>query len=505
MTHCNEGDFTWRYRLLEWFNAQNIAIRYVGPYAGTIAPPAPGPPQKPALYRESPTASSANTDGGYNLGIKSLGDLRHFAISGRAAATDQHLIEQVARDYPADLMLIKLGFNDLGWFYSDDKGLITNMRNLINNARRARPNMRFVVATVVHRTFIGGREDLVTMTDSYNRMLKAQIGEWSTPSSPVTWAPVREEYDCGPKYPQDCPAAYDGLHPNELGEYQIARGFSRALVSGLGIGKTPLEVPGTIPSRSLPTPGNFQMSSSDLGVTATWDKVYGAYSYDVEYIINGGAPYNFSPGSVKSNRWDSRWAAEGWTYEVRIRASAGNRKGPWTTWYSATAHPHTASAPTNVVTRPTASGIDVSWTGSTGLYSDTVSQYNVYFWDQDQPCAFLLSGGFLPGGSASIIDLVPGHRYLVAIEAWNAAGAGFPLVARRVVPGRGQPPTVSGLQVDTVDPTTAHLTWNTIPGAAGYRYWRRNFNQAGSQLVPLGSLDENCINVYFQLPGTWNY
>jgi lysophospholipase L1-like esterase len=72
----------------------------------------------------------------------------HFAVSGRAAAVDQNLIQQVARDYPADLMLIKLGFNDLGWFYSDDNGLINNMRNLINNARRANRNMKFVVGTV---------------------------------------------------------------------------------------------------------------------------------------------------------------------------------------------------------------------------------------------------------------------------------------------------------------------------------------------------------------------
>lgn len=110
-------------------------------------------------------------------------------------------------NYPADLMLIDLGFNDLGWFYSDDDGLVNSMRNLINNARRANPNMKFVIATVgklnpsqmsrqaraiftdmskVHRTYIGGRSDLVTMTDHYNSMLKRAVGGWSTPSSPVS-------------------------------------------------------------------------------------------------------------------------------------------------------------------------------------------------------------------------------------------------------------------------------------------------------------------------------
>lgn len=57
-----------------------------------------------------------------------------------------------------------------------------------------------------------------------------------------------------------------------IGEYQIARAFSRALVSGLQIGSTPLEVPATIPPRPLPKPENFQIYSSTIGVTAIWDK-----------------------------------------------------------------------------------------------------------------------------------------------------------------------------------------------------------------------------------------
>lgn len=63
-----------------------------------------------------------------------------------------------------------------------------------------------------------------------------------------------------------------------IGEYQIARAFSRALVSGLQIGSTPLEVPATIPPRPLPQPENFQIYSSTIGVTAIWDK--GMFSSD---------------------------------------------------------------------------------------------------------------------------------------------------------------------------------------------------------------------------------
>jgi hypothetical protein len=30
-----EGDFTWRYRLWEWFSSQGLAVDFVGPFIGT--------------------------------------------------------------------------------------------------------------------------------------------------------------------------------------------------------------------------------------------------------------------------------------------------------------------------------------------------------------------------------------------------------------------------------------------------------------------------------------
>lgn len=31
----HEGDWTWRYRLWQWVNAQGVPVDFVGPYAGT--------------------------------------------------------------------------------------------------------------------------------------------------------------------------------------------------------------------------------------------------------------------------------------------------------------------------------------------------------------------------------------------------------------------------------------------------------------------------------------
>ena len=50
ITHCNEGDYTWRYRIWQWFKNQDVSVDFVGPYVGTAEPDLPAPPQRPHLY-----------------------------------------------------------------------------------------------------------------------------------------------------------------------------------------------------------------------------------------------------------------------------------------------------------------------------------------------------------------------------------------------------------------------------------------------------------------------
>lgn len=45
--------------------------------------------------------------------------------------------------------------------------------------------------------------------------------------------------------------------------------------------------------------------------------VFGAYTYDAEYRINGSEtnpPLHFSPTNVRANRWDTHWAVPKDTY-----------------------------------------------------------------------------------------------------------------------------------------------------------------------------------------------
>ncbi|GFG10280.1 contactin [Aspergillus udagawae] len=497
-----EGDFTWRYRIWEWFQSQGVAVDFVGPYTGTVQPEKPAPPSPPALYGEPQPTGAIKVSGGYAKEVSSGFPKNHFAVWGRAAAVDKGLIKEVMEAHPADLMLLLLGFNDMGWFYSDSMGTLDSIHTLISNARAANPNIKFAIANVPQRSFIGGREDLPVSTNIYNSLLRDTIPEWSTTASPIHLVELEENYNC---QPSSCPVGSDGLHPNAMGEYQIARAFSQTLVKDFKIGSSALSIPSDVPTRPLPVPSNFKVFTSPGGVTATWDPVYGAYNYDVRSKIKGGIT-NFSPGSVSSNRWDATWPIDGWEYEVQVRASAGDTiKGDWTTTLTATAHPQTAEAPQNVIVSATTTGFDISWDPPKGAYSDSIIEYNVIYWDKDAECDFVTGAAF-KGTSAHINGLVTGHRYFVAVETWNAAGEGFPAVVRSVIPGAGTPPPPTDLKIIAADPTTAHLTWDSLSAAAGYRLWSRNVNAAGSKLEALNyTVEAACSDQFYLFPGTWNY
>lgn len=265
MTQGAEGDWTWRYRLWDWCRDQSIDIKFVGPYEGTQETDSPSPPKPPSLYGTSDPPGEVRHHGTYAVGGSKDFDSHHFSVWGRQAAATQDLIKDVISAHPTDLLLVMLGFNDMGWFVSDAAGTLESMQNLVKHAREANPRLKFVLANVPQRTYMEGREDLPANTDKYNELLLKAVPEWTSKQSPIHVAKLRESYVA-----ED--ASYDGLHPNNLGDYQIAKAFSEALVEGFNLGKTPLSVPKHIPPRPLPTPSNLKVLESPGGVTATWDK-----------------------------------------------------------------------------------------------------------------------------------------------------------------------------------------------------------------------------------------
>jgi len=496
MTQGHEGDYTWRYRLWQWFQDQHVAVDFVGPYYGTREPDAGAPPSPPLLQGQSaPASGQVNATGWYAAGGTPF-DSNHFAVWGRQAAQDKEQIKQQVATYQPDLMLVGLGFNDMGWFVSGPDGTLASIKSLVDNARSAKPDLKVALANVPQRTKIDGRADLPANTDAYNRMLASAIPSWSTAQSPVKLVDWRGNYSCEVG---GCPAGYDGLHPNALGEFQIAHAFEQTLHNGYGLGASVPSVPTAIPLRPTPVPTGVSAAGSAIGFTVVWNQMFGALGYTVRHRPAGTSAW--TELHVSGNRYDNTWVADGQQWEAQVRTDNGDGASAWSAVVGATVHPQTATGPSTVVTHATATGVDVSWTAPTGKYTSTIERYGVLTYDQDTPGAWLNDVG-VKGTSAHIDGLTPGHRYAVAVEAWNAAGGGLPGGAPAVIIGGGTPPAPSGLRVTSVDPTTVQLAWSGSAQAAGYRVSVRNINDS---TVSYEISSGPSHGIAFLFPGVWNY
>lgn len=222
ITQGAEGDFTWRYRLWEWFRQANInnnnnnnaevsstssvvtaynnagspetfitpTLQYVGPYSGTL----------PASVASAIDLADPQTSGPYHPAVDPAfspgGGSAHFAVYGRPAWMDVDLIQTHVAAYQPDFVVLHLGFNDIGWWGQTAAELIEHMRKLVSNARVGKADVRILVADVSHRLLVQGREDIPVTTDAYNELLGQSALAWTTAESPVVVVKVSEDYDC---------------------------------------------------------------------------------------------------------------------------------------------------------------------------------------------------------------------------------------------------------------------------------------------------------------------
>ncbi|MFF3517520.1 GDSL-type esterase/lipase family protein [Streptomyces sp. NPDC002573] len=451
-----EGDATWRYRLWEWAQDQNWQARFVGPLTGTEKQNAAHPPEPPPLVENPPAPPPAQPDPSQFTGAYAQsdapgfvqGDSGHYAMWGRALGQDVGTIELVmaaqgAQGHLPDVLLVELGFNDIGW-QGAGAGLVDTMRKFVDNARNANPHVKIVLANVPQRTTLGdANPQLPQRTRDYDAALAQAAPGWSTPDSPVVIADVDKAMGCDPSS-KTCATAYDGLHPNPLGEYRIAAAFGTALHDAFGIGTAAPEAPASVPDRQVTAPTDLVFDGSQQGVTVTWGKIVGAHSYDVQWreVVDGAEkPWEDAVPAAQFNRWDLPWQfsfqpVDGHRYEVRVREVAGDAddlKSAWSQPVSGIAHPTTPKPPDEVTAQAAGPGeIDVSWTP---VHDDSLTRYAVYVYDTDTPAVFAKVYGYAPTVSPlrRITGLTPGHHYQVYMCGWNASGEGMPHIAEGTV------------------------------------------------------------------------
>ncbi|KAG7132111.1 NLP effector protein 10 like [Verticillium longisporum] len=502
ITQGFEGDYTWRFRLAEWFKSENITPNFVGPWTGTHTNAEPSDPKPPRLIGSGPVPPDApRTGGAYANGVSFKSN--HWALWGRQAAQVKNEIRGQVSTHSPDWLLVMLGFNDLGWWVSGPDGTLASVKAIVDEARAAKSNVRILIANVIHRTFIEGRDDLVTNTNIYNDLLKNAIPGWSTSSSPVKLVDVNSVYSCAPR--GDCSAAYDGLHPGPKGEYQIAHAFSKTLVE-MGAGKLALSVPGSFPASKVPTvPNNVRVSQAPWGLKITWDKVWGANAYEVRSRQKGISQWSYWPSGIAwpVNRWDNSWVLEGqeWEYSVRTNTGTG-RTSEWSGTATGVARPTNPKGPNNVWVEPRGNSIFLRWDAVPGAIS-----YEVITFDNDATGTTFPNGRGVQGTSATVSDgLIAGHRNAIAIVTWVSSGPGWPTIGMSVRVGAGQPGTIQGLRVSNTDPTTVLLSWPHTTNFASYRVWFRNHKTNEAFRTDEYSIaTDNSHTVAFLFPGTWNY
>ncbi|MEU1750150.1 GDSL-type esterase/lipase family protein [Micromonospora arida] len=438
------------------------------------------------------------TWGGYAAGASAF-DPHHFAVWGRQAAqVKNEIYAQVAERKP-DLLLVGLGFNDLGWVVDNPEGTIASMRTLVSEARAANPNIKLALANVPQRTRLGANPNLPASTDRYNTLLAASIPSWSTSQSPVALVDWRGNYACGP---DGCPDGYDGLHPNARGEFKIAQAFQRTLVNNFRIGTSVPAIPTTIPARPTPVPRNVVVEPGPQGLKVTWDAVFGAHGYTVRSRLVGSA--NWGESRAAANRHDTL-SGHGlkWEYQVRTdNGDTGDQKSAWTSPTApVVASPTAPPGPFPIVTRATSTGFDITWGQTVGA----VERFGVIYWDQDDPGAFLGSVG-IRGQAAHIDGLEVGHRYLVWVSSWDTSGGGgVPNPGRPVLVGGGTPAAPSGLKAVVIDASSVKIDWNKSTDAAGYRVWVRNLGNGDEEHVSPENIMDTTWGVGFLVAGAMNY
>ncbi|WP_331743882.1 GDSL-type esterase/lipase family protein [Kitasatospora sp. NBC_01300] len=448
-----EGNYTWRQRLWDWTRDEGVKATFVGPLTGTHVADEPHAPEPPpaATPPSDQEPDPARFAGLYAAGTPAeflATGARHYAMWGRRLGQSTNTITSVMKQLKEhqelpDVVLVELGFNDIGWLGAGP-GLVPTMRQFIDNVRAVNPNARIVVGNVPQRTTLGSANpQLPQRTTDYNNALAAALPTWSTATSPVALADIDAAYGCNPAA-TTCESTYDGLHPNAMGEYRIARAFGSTLHRAFGIGDEEPRDQVAVPPFSIVTPADLQFDGTQQGVTVTWPKILGAHSYDVEWRDTTGDPdAAWQPaGPVPANRFDLSWQFtgqpyEGHTYQVRVRAVAGDtddRKSGWSQAVSGTAHPTTAAPPETVTVTPGAGAVDVTWTPATGPHSDTITRYALWVYDQDTPLVWPIIRGYDPSThSARVEGLTPGHHYVAFVCTWNAAGEGKPRIPDAVV------------------------------------------------------------------------
>lgn len=312
ITEGHEGEATWRYRLWQELTVNDVDATFVGPWLGTDL-------LEPLDYA-GPTPPH---DGSYRPGIDfdSANDAKWGWTMDAATPT----IQSTVASYRPNIILVELGYNDLAFGALSPAGLINELQTFIQQARAAKPNVAIFVGNVVHRDPATTSPNIETDITTYDDDLPGAVSSLSTTTSPIVVVDDDSQYPT----PQD---TYDGLHPNNVGEYAIAGAFADSLSVNAGIGEP-------IPAKAIPTTVVYPRLTTPTGLTAiatapgtitlTWHHVFGATTYGLYHAdLTQGQQLTLSPFGVEADGDVLTGLTPGDRYQFALSSQFGPASSP---------------------------------------------------------------------------------------------------------------------------------------------------------------------------------
>jgi hypothetical protein len=136
---------------------------------------------------------------------------------------------------------------------------------------------------------------------------------------------------------------YDGLHPNNIGEWLIADAFANALAHDLGFGPGSKYLPSSPQLVGISQASAPKLTVDAAGINVSWPHVFGAAGYSLEVAdLTLGQTLGAStelPNPVVADSWQLTGLFPGHRYEVAVQAIRGYQETPFSAPTMATANP----------------------------------------------------------------------------------------------------------------------------------------------------------------------
>jgi lysophospholipase L1-like esterase len=258
ITQGGQGHASWRYPL--FFSLGGAGVLDLVGSRDFVFGEAPGSNPSPALYPDYYTAFDRDHEGywGYRTD-----QVLAFVVSSTAAAAP-------------DVVTIALGTNDIGQSGASGTAQASaNLAYLVDAVRSVRPNVPILLGQLVPigpgTSYFGAGAPQVPLL---NAQIAALAAAMTRPASPVL------AVDQGASFALATDMQPDGLHPNELGEAEIAAQWAAAL--GPWLAGPPAVPPSTPPSVAEPGFEALALSDGQVvgfpGSSWGWRRIPGAES-----------------------------------------------------------------------------------------------------------------------------------------------------------------------------------------------------------------------------------